>query len=296
MPEIDRQLDPQATAPFLPDIQVADRDLELPRTWSFSVGLDRDLGRGMAASANFVYARTDQLFRFVDRNAAAFGSPFGIGTHPSGGGINALTVAESSARSRYQALTVGLRGWSSLGDRPLTFEAHYTLAFDRSDDDNERDPFTFRYADPSNLGPEFGWSDRDRRHQVSGYLLVTLPGGVNWNNVFRILSASPASEQCARPGERANQPSDRICADGSILTRNTLRRDNEFFSWDLRISRAFALPNGATLEPIFEVFNLTGADNFLDSHTGSLLFNFDGTLRSGLGDTRRGQLGLSLRF
>ena len=296
VPEIDRQLDPQATAPFLPDIQVADRDLELPRTWSFSVGLDRDLGRGMAASANFVYARTDQLFRFVDRNAAAFGSPFGVGTHPSGGGINALTVAESSARSRYQALTVGLRGWSSLGDRPLTFEAHYTLAFDRSDDDNERDPFTFRYADPSNLGPEFGWSDRDRRHQVSGYLLVTLPGGVNWNNVFRVLSASPASEQCARPGERANQPSDRICADGSILTRNTLRRDNEFFSWDLRISRSFALPNGATLEPIVEVFNLTGADNFLDSHTGSLLFNFDGTLRSGLGDTRRGQVGLSLRF
>ncbi|MDE2883316.1 MAG: hypothetical protein OXP70_15815, partial [Acidobacteriota bacterium] len=149
---------------------------------------------------------------------------------------------------------------------------------------------------PSNLGPEFGWSDRDRRHQVSGYLLVTLPGGVNWNNVFRILSASPVSERCARPGERADQPSDRVCADGSILTRNTLRRDNEFFSWDLRISRSFTLPNGATVEPIVEVFNLTGADNFLDSHTGSLLFNFDGTLRSGLGDTRRGQLGVSLRF
>ena len=114
--------------------------------------------------------------------------------------------------------------------------------------------------------------------------------------MFRYLSASPVSEQCARPGERANQPSDRICADGSILTRNTLRRDNEFFTWDLRISRTFALPNGATLEPIVEVFNLTGADNFLDSHTGSLLFNFDGTLRSGLGDTRRGQLGVSLRF
>ena len=250
----------------------------------------------MAASANFVYARTDQLFRYVNRNDPAFGAPFGVGTHPGGGGINTLTVAESTARSRYQALTVGLRGWSSLGNRPLTFEAHYTLAFDRSDDDNERDPFTFRYADPSNLGPDFGWSDRDRRHQVSGYLLVTLPGEVNWNNVFRYLTASPASEACANPGERANQPSDRICADGSILTRNTLRRDNEFFTWDLRISRTFALPNGATVEPIVEIFNLTGADNFLDSHTGSLLFNFDGTLRSGLGDTRRGQLGVSLRF
>ena len=111
-----------------------------------------------------------------------------------------------------------------------------------------------------------------------------------------VRTASPASEQCAHPGERANQPSDRICADGSILTRNTLRRDNEFVTWDLRISRSFTLPNGLAVEPIIEVFNLTGADNFLDSHTGSLLFNFDGSLRSGLGDTRRGQLGVSLRF
>ena len=297
VPEIDRQLDSQATAPFLPDIQVADRNLELPRTWSFSVGLDRDLGRGMAASANFVYARTDQLFRFVNRNDPAFGSPFGIGTHPSGGGINALTVAESSARSRYQALTVGLRGWSSVGDRPLTFETHYTLAFDRSDDDNERDPFTFRYADPSNLGPEFGWSDRDRRHQVSGYLLVTLPGRSELEQRVP-LPVGLSRLGAVRPSGRTREP-----ALGPHLRRR-VHPDPEHAPgattssspWDLRISRSFALPSGATVEPIVEVFNLTGADNFLDSHTGSLLFNFDGTLRSGLGDTRRGQLGISLRF
>ena len=93
-----------------------------------------------------------------------FGSPFGIGTHPAGGGINALTVAESSARSRYNGLTLGLRGRGAVRNRPLSFETHYTLAFDRSDDDNERDPFVLRYADASDLAPEYGWSDRDRRH------------------------------------------------------------------------------------------------------------------------------------
>ncbi len=283
-------------APFLPDIQVADRDLELPRTWSFHVGLDHDLGHGIAASASYIHARTDQLFRFVNRNDPAFGSPFGVGTHPGGGGINALTVAESSARSRYHALTLGVRGWSTLRNRPLSFEAHYTLGFDRSDDDNERDPFTLRYADASNLEPEFGWSDRDRRHQISGYLLLELPLGVQWSNVIRVLSASPVSEQCATPGQRANQPSDRICPDGAILERNTLRRDNAFFTWDLRLSRRIPLPSGAALEPVLEIFNLTNNDNFLDTATGSLLFNFDGSLRSGLGDTRRAQLGLTLRF
>ena len=296
VPALDEQIDGSSALPFLPDISVADRNLELPRTWSFSAGLDRDLGRGVAASADFVYARTDQLFRFVNRNDAVFGAPFGIGTHPSGGGINTLTVAESSARSRYRALILALRGRSTLWNRPVTFETHYTLASDRSDDDNERDPFTFRYANASDLGPEYGWSDRDRRHQWSGYLLLTLPGEIHWNNVVRYLSASPVSERCDRPGERAGQPADRICADGSILTRNTLRRDNAFFTWDLRLSRRFTLPGGAVVEPIVEVFNLTNADNFVDTAVGSLLFNFDGTLRSGLGDTRRGQLGLSVRF
>ena len=295
VPAIDEQIDTSGAPPFLPDIQVADRDLELPRTWSFSSGVEQDLGRGVAASIGYIHARTDHLFRFVNRNDAVLGTPFGIGTHPAGGGINTLTVTESSARSRYHAFTAGLRGRSGLGGRPITFETHYTLAFDRSDDDNERDPFTLRYAHAANLAPEYGWSDRDRRHQVSGYMLASLPGRVQLNQVVRYLSASPVSEQCANRGERAVQPADRICADGSILTRNTLRRQNGFFSWDLRVSRRFAL--GATaIEPIFEIFNLTNADNFVDPAVGSLLFNFDGTLRSGLGDTRRAQAGLSVRF
>ena len=154
VPAIDEQIDTSASPPFLPDIQVADRDLELPRTWSFSTAVDHDLGRGVAASIGYIQARTDNLFRFVNRNDAVLGAPFGVGTHPAAGGINTLTVTESSARSRYHALTAALRGRSGLGGRPVTFETHYTLAFDRSDDDNERDPFVLRYAHAANLAPE----------------------------------------------------------------------------------------------------------------------------------------------
>ena len=39
------------------------------------------------------------------------------------------------------------------------------------------------------------------------------------------------------------------------------------------------------------MFNVLNADNILDTAQGSLLFNFDGTIRSGLGDTRRAQSG-----
>ena len=295
VPPIDEQIDGSDTLPFLPDITVVDRDLELPETWSFAAGFERRLGRGVTAELSYQHARTDELFRFVDRNHPNFGSPFGVGTHPGGGGINALNNTESSARSRYHGLTATLRGRDALGGL-LTFEVNYTLSRDRSDDDNERDPFTFRYADPTDLGPEYGWSDRDRRRQVAGYLLFALPRAVRFSNSFRYLSASPVSASCTNPGQRAAQPSDRICADGSILQRNTLRRENDFLTWDIRLSRPFTLGRGVTLEPVVEIFNVTNADNRLDAAQGSLLFNFDGTIRSGLGDSRRGQIGLHVHF
>ena len=294
-PAIGELIDGSANPPFLPDIHVTSGDLELPRTWSFAAEIDRELPRGVAASASYQHARSDNLFRFVNRNAAAFGSPFGLGTHPGGGGIGTLTVAESTARSRYHAVTAGLRGQDAFGEL-LTFDLSYTLSFDRSDDDNERDPFTFRYADAARLAAEYGWSDRDRRHKATGYLAFDLPGDLAFSNIVRYLSASPVSESCASRGQRASQPADRVCADGTILERNTLRRDNEFFTWDIKLSRPVDIGGGRIVEPVFEVFNLTNADNSLDTAHSSLLFNFDGSIRSGLGDTRRAQLGARLRF
>ena len=43
VPAIDEQIDSSATLPFLPDIHVADRKLELPRTWSFGAEATRVL-------------------------------------------------------------------------------------------------------------------------------------------------------------------------------------------------------------------------------------------------------------
>ena len=291
---------PAGTPPFQPGVNIADRNLELPRTWSFNVAVEQALSQNTAVTLSLQHARTDNLFRFVDRNAAELGAPFAEGAN----GLGTVTVTESSARSRYNALTLGLHGDQALGGR-MSFEANYTMGFDKSDDDNERDPFNFFYATATDFEPEYNWSIRDRRHQMTGFLLFDLGRGVVLNHVFRYLSASPVSESCgptaanplaAPAGERAGAPADRVCADGSVLKRNTLRRENDFFTWDLRVSKAFDIGGGRTLEPILEVFNLTGADNFLDTAQTGLLFNFDGTIRSGLGDTRRAQLGLRVRF
>ena len=60
-----------------------------------------------------------------------------------------------------------------------------------------------------------------------------------------------------------------------------MRKDNAFFSWDIRLSKPFNLGPQGTFEAIFEVFNVTNTDNFRDPSTVGVYTNFDGTLRSG---------------
>ena len=89
-------------------------------------------------------------------------------------------------------------------------------------------------------------------------------------------------------------PSDRIRADGSVVQRNTGRKDNTYSALDLRISRQFKLGKSAAIEPILEVFNLFNSTNLLVPQTTNLIFNFDGTIRAGL--ATRVQIQLGVRF
>jgi hypothetical protein len=293
-PAYDSLLTPSG-GPFDPGVFVFDKNFENPRTFSATIGYERQIAGEVSASLSYTHARTDHLTRFIDRNDAAFGSPWGTGL-PGGNGVGSLTTVESSARSRYNGVTVGLK---RLLDPTVQFELNYTLSFDKSDDDNERDPFSFRYAKANNLAPEYNWSDRDQRHRFNGWALIKLPAAFQLTNRVSYYSAQPVSEKCGAgnvgTGQRASSPQDRICPNGSILLRNTLRKDNRFFSWDLSLSRSFDAGQGR-LEAIVEVFNLFNTDNFRDPSYGNLLFNFDGTVRSGLGDPRQFQAGVRWVF
>ncbi len=290
-------------AVFFPSVFVFSKDFENPRTFNVTVGYEREIARDLAASVSYTHARTDHLTRFIDRNDAVFGSPWSSGLPPGGtNGLSTLTTAQSSAKSRYNGITVGLK---RVLDPHVQFQANYTLSFDKSDDDNERDPFDFRYARADSLQADYNWSDRDQRHRFNGWLLAKLPGDIDINNRVSVYSAQPASESCgptaANPfappaGQRAASPADRNCSDGHVLRRNTLRKDNAYFSWDVRLSRPFTTGTRGQLELIVEVFNVTNTDNFRDPAYGGLLFNFDGTIRSGLGDPRQAQAGVRWTF
>ena len=296
------------SAVFLPDVFVFDKDFRNPRTLSASLGYEWQVGGDLGLLVSYAQERTDRLTRFINRNAPAFGSPWGSAlTGPSDpNGVTTLTTVESSAKSNYTGITVGLK---RVLDPNFQFQINYTLSWDKSDDDNERDPFTFRYARPDSLQHEYGFSDRDQRHRFNGWALIHIGGGLFLNNRVSIYSAQPTSASCgptdsnplAPPaGKRASSPADRVCQDSPttfhILRRNTLRKDNAYFSWDVGLTWPFKLGKTGRLELIAQMFNVFGAENFRDPAATSLLFNFDGTLRSGLGDPQQTQIGMHWVF
>ena len=279
-----------------PDIFVVDKDFKNPRTFSASIGYDKEVFNHLAASVAYTYAATDNLTRFVNRNDSAFAFPWSSGLNGTTNGVATLTTVESTAKSRYNGVTFSL---GRLADPDFQYQANYTLSVDKADDDNERDPFSFRYAAADKLDREYNYSDRDQRHRLNIWALYHFPFDIYGNTRFSYYSAQPTSEACvnnAPSGQRAGTPQARICTNKTILLRNTIRRDNAFASWDIRLSKPFRMRGRGQIEALVEVFNILNHDNFRDPSSGSLLFNFDGTIRNGLGDPRQVQVGVRYGF
>lgn len=269
----------QGFAAFNPGIAVFERNFKNPRTVQYSASIEREIARHTSVLFAYNYAKTTRLTRFVNRgDGRLYGgtSPFEM---PDGSGIGEIRSTESSARSLYQGLTFTVN--KRFADR-FQFQANYLLSWDRSDDDNERDPFTFRYVDPRDLSPEYGYSDRDQRHRFNAFATFLLPYEINFSPIVQFRSAQPTS--VVNRGAFPN-----------IVQRNTERLDNEFFTFDTRLSKAFKFGERMELEGIFEIFNLFNNRN-QRSLPRPLTFNFDGTVTAGFGEPRQVQLGARFKF
>ena len=265
--------------PFNPGIAVFERNFKNPQTVQFSASVERELVKNLSLTVAFNFAKTVHLTRFINRgDGVLYGgvSPF---ERANGSGIGEIRSTESSGRSQFKGLSFIVNKRFS---NRYQFQANYLLSYDRSDDDNERDPFSFRYADARNLTPEYGFSDRDQRHRFNAFATINAQYGINISPIFQARSAQPTS--VANRGTFPN-----------IIQRNTLRLKNEFFSFDIRATKIFKFTEKISLEPIFEAFNIFNSRN-QRSLPRPLTFNFDGTISAGFGDPRQVQLGLRFRF
>jgi hypothetical protein len=259
--------------PLFTGVRVFSRDYRNPRTYTVNVGYEQELVPDLAAYADYTYAAGRQLTRFINYNRADAGSPFS----PF---LDETMVTTSLGRSNYNGVTLGLRKRFSKG---YQLEANYVLSQDKDDDSNERDPFTDRAFNFNNLALDYGLSDRDIRNRFNLYGYFTVPGGFQLNARAQARGAQPIT------------PSPRV-VNGVDLGRNTLRKDNAYFSFDWRLSRPFRFSSGVEVVPTAEMFNTFNNANNINPLSTPALFNFDGFLRTGVGDPRQMQLAIKLTF
>jgi hypothetical protein len=299
---------PSGTIPVGVDVTVFSKDYANPRIYSTSVGYEQQLVGDYAAYADFTLAKGVHLTRFINPNVTADpnfncgpnatnvqpgvcvpdtgdtvtypSAVFGSGVAPPFTNLGTITDTVSSAKSLYRGFTIGVRKRMS---HRFLFDLNYTASWDYDDDSNERDPFTFRYVNVFDLAQEYSYSDRDERHRFNFYTVANLPWGFDANVRMQAHSAQPIS------------PEPRI-VNGVVLGRNSLRKDNAFFTFDFGLARAFHFGERMTLTPKLEMFNTFNNKNNVNPLSTPGLFNFDGFLRVGVGDPRQAQLSVRFQF
>ena len=176
-------------------------------------------------------------------------------------------------------------------------QANWVISEDRSNDDNERDPFTIRYADYLDLELRV---QPVRPPQPAPRQRLRLVGSAGRRaglgaRAVPIAQPTTGTDLVGQDVNNDNHANDRRFVNGMDVGRNKQEKDNRFFTIDLRISKVFPSGAGRSLEAMFEVFNLTNSENNIVSQiSGGLLFDFSGTIRSGVGDPRQAQIGVRI--
>jgi hypothetical protein len=279
---------PEGQFPLFTGIRVFHRDYANPRIYSANLAYEQEFLPNWTAYGDFIYAKGVHLTRFLNYNrsgpsccdqGAGTGNVFVYSGKPWGLALDEVAVTTSRGKSLYRGLTLGVRKRFSHGHQ---LEANYVLAKDQDDDSNERDPFSDRSFNFFDLRLDYGPSDRDIRHKFNFFGYFEAPWELKLNTRIQARGAQPIT------------PSPRML-NGVDRGRNSARKDNEFFTFDWRIVRPFRTGR-FEITAMLEMFNTFNNANNINPLSTPALFNFDGFLRTGVGDPRQAQVAVKVGF
>ena len=153
-------------------------------------------------------------------------------------------------------------------------------------------------GDVTNLNWESDWgpTPNDVRHRFTLGATSVVWHDLQLSSIVQANTGKPYSASAgfsgSRNGVRAIDP-----ATGTRFPRNSFRADG-FFSWDMRVAYNVKLGGAKTLEPLFEVFNITNHTNFdRDSYTTRYTSaNFGRPSEILNNSERQAQIGVKFKF
>jgi TonB dependent receptor len=294
-PSVSGLIPTQAGAPVFPNILPAniltttlvdfttmDRNLQNAYSRQASLEVERVLGARLTASIGYQYLRGDSLLMSVNQNVAtcvAAGTNNGCRPNP---GYRNNSQYSSVAKSTYHGLHVSLvqrpTAWASL-------RGTYTLSKSMN---NVGEFFFSSPVDPTDIMRDWGRSDDDQRHRlvINGTVNTSMtPATTTWEHISHGFQVSSFLQYYSKlpfniTSGVANLQgtTSRPLADGATAAPNfdvrtvTLIPRNvgvgsDFFSLNLRVSRAFRIAGNVRLDALVEGFNLTNRTNVLTRNT-----------------------------
>jgi Carboxypeptidase regulatory-like domain/TonB-dependent Receptor Plug Domain len=317
----------------LGDINAIDPNLKLARQTNFSLGVQREIGRGYFVEGSYVGNRGDFLLRQPDINRASFDALRANAALPAAQrvstnflrpykGYSAIRMRLSDAESDYDSLQLYVTKRRGV----ITFTTSYTLSKVITDASGNGDNDTAEAAGDRSYtrGP----ASFDRRHAFVGTftyrvpfllergdLLEAIAGGWEVSGKVRAQSGQyyTATGNSSIGGRRANYTGAEIRLDD----RNELRWFNtdaftlpaedargtatvgqilgpSFYQWDLSLRKNFRFGGHYQATPIFDVFNLFNRLNFGAPNTDVSNGSY-GTINSAQ-PSRQFQLGVKFEF
>jgi len=316
-PNVSGLIPTQAGAPVFPDILPAqlltttlvdfttmNRDLQNAYSRQASLEVERVLGHGTTISAGYQYVRGLGLLMSVNQNVpTCVAAGTNNGCRPNVAYRNNSQYS-SAGDSNYHGLHL------SLLQRPVswaTARVSYTLSKSMND---LGEAFFSSPIDPTDVRRDWGRSDDDQRHRlvVSGTVsahdfqlggLLQYYSSLPFNITSGVASLQGTTGRPFADGAPSTPNFDVRAV--SFIPRNA-GTGNDFFSLTLRATRSFRVRNGARVEALVEVFNLTNRVNNLTRNTnfgsGAYPASPSSTFNqiTAVGDSRALQLGVRVRF
>src|SRR5438270_7501091 len=210
------------------------------------------------------------------------GVPLGSVFNPASGGPETVTDLQSSVNTHYDAL------WLTVDHRfAQRFQFHSAYSFSKALNYANYDQIPFGYPplDPTNLHREYGPAPQDQRHRLVLQGTADLPFRLRFSPLWTYASGVPmdillGDGSGVRVPELGRNAGGRQFHSGaelnSFLTQLNAglgttfpmvspgaRFNDTFNSFDLRLSREFALGERFKLQAFGEVFNLFNKTNIL---------------------------------
>jgi len=279
-----------STAPA--NIQVMADDLENLQSAAYTVGVSRALTSVLALHVDGVYNRMTKVPMTIDINPRSGGT---IGNRPLPQFARVLQ-AQSIGFMNYKALLVRLE---KRLERNYMYLVSYTLSGSNGNVNNSGGTQSV-VTDSAHINYDEGPNNSDRRHALVASGSFLLPGDVTLGGIFTARSTMPFSAIAGIdingdgnvtdyvPGTNRNvfnrgNDADMLALVNAWRATNNLAAispafsTNEFYSLDIRGSKAITLSGARRVELIAQVFNILNRKNILGAWTTNALSPAFGT-------------------